>query len=120
MSTMDLTVAAPGTMPDWRESARRLRVLAAALVAVVVGALLVRGPAEAIGDALRQVAAADPRWVIAGAAFEVLSFGGYIALLWHVAGREAPRFGLRASYQATLAGAAATRLLPTAGAGEIG
>src|SRR5213076_2673525 len=36
----------------------------------------------------------------------------------HVAGRGATnRIGLRESYQVTMAGAAATRLLPTAGAG---
>src|SRR5688500_16940386 len=102
MSTMDLTLDAAGTVPDWRESVRRLRVPALVLAAAVTAALLLRGPAEAVGDALRQVASADPRWVAAAAAFEVVSFAGYIALLWHVAGREAPRFGLRASYQATL------------------
>jgi uncharacterized membrane protein YbhN (UPF0104 family) len=38
-------------------------------------------------------------------------------LLSHVAGRGNARFGVKQSYRTTLAGAAATRLLPTAGAG---
>jgi uncharacterized membrane protein YbhN (UPF0104 family) len=49
--------------------------------------------------------------------FECLSILGYIGLLSLVAGEAAPRIGKRESAQITLAGAAATRLLPTAGAG---
>lgn len=97
--------------------ARRLLVPAIALVGVVVAGLTVRGPASAIAGALDRALSADPCWVVAGVLFEVVSFAGYVALLWHVAGRAAPRVGLRVSYQVTLAGAAATRLLPTAGAG---
>ncbi len=59
----------------------------------------------------------DPRWVVAAAAFELLSFAGYVALLWLVAGRATKRMGIRESVEVTLGGAAATRLLPTAGVG---
>ena len=48
---------------------------------------------------------------------ETLSFAGYVMLLWHVGRRATPRLHLRASAEVTMAGAAATRLLPTAGAG---
>jgi uncharacterized membrane protein YbhN (UPF0104 family) len=89
-----------------------LVLLAAGILAVMAG-----GPAQAFLHALHRAFTADPRWIAAAAAFEILSFAGYIALLWHVAGRATPRFGLRESYQTPLAGAAATRLLPTAGAG---
>ena len=115
MSSMDLPI--PAARPSAGELARRLRVPALALLAVVIVAIVVGGPARAFLDALRRALEADPRWVLAAIGFELLSFVGYIALLWHVAGRAAPRFGLRESYQTTLAGAAATRLLPTAGAG---
>ena len=60
---------------------------------------------------------ADPRWVAGAGAFELLSFGGYIVLLWLVGARASGRLGLRESTQITLGGAAATRLLPTAGVG---
>jgi uncharacterized membrane protein YbhN (UPF0104 family) len=110
-------IEALASRPSVQDWARRLRVPAFILLAVVFVAVLVGGPAEAFLDALRRAITADPRWVAAAAAFEILSFTGYIALLWHVAGRDAPRFGLRESYRTTLAGAAATRLLPTAGAG---
>jgi uncharacterized membrane protein YbhN (UPF0104 family) len=53
------------------------------------------------------------------AVFECVSIAGYVALLSLVAGRATPRVGARVSAQLTLAGAAATRLLPTAGAGGL-
>ena len=55
----------------------------------------------------------------AAVGFEILSFSGYIALLWLVGERATPRMNLRASAQVTLAGAAVTRLLPTGGAGGV-
>jgi uncharacterized membrane protein YbhN (UPF0104 family) len=51
--------------------------------------------------------------------FECVSLAGYVGLLSLVAGRAAPRVGVRESAQITFAGAAATRLLPTAGAGGL-
>jgi uncharacterized membrane protein YbhN (UPF0104 family) len=75
------------------------------------------GPLQAFADALKRAVDADPRWVASAAAFELLSFGGYIALLWLVGRRASARLGLRETTQITLGGAAATRLLPTAGAG---
>ncbi len=52
-------------------------------------------------------------------AFEAASFAGYIVLFWLVAGRATRAIGLRESAEVTFAGAAATRLLPTAGLGGI-
>ena len=75
------------------------------------------GPLQAFADALGRALDADPRWVAAAAVFELLSFAGYVALLWLVGGRATPRLGLRASTEVTLGGAAATRLLPTGGVG---
>ncbi len=99
-------------MPTLRELLRRARIPAALLAAVVLVAIALGGPAQAFLDALGRVVSADPAWALAAAGFEVLSFAGYIALLGHVTG-----LSRRDSYRTTLAGAAATRLLPTAGAG---
>ena len=102
---------------DVRALARRAAVptVLAALAAATV--VIAGGPLRTFADALGRALDADPRWVIAGSAFEVLSFVGYIALLWLVGRRASPRLGLRASTQVTLGGAAATRLLPTGGVG---
>jgi putative heme transporter len=102
---------------DLRALARRAALpaaLAAALVAIVVFA---GGPLEAFADALRRALDADPRWVAAAAVLELGSSGGYILLLWLVGGRASKRVGPREATQITLGGAAATRLLPTAGVG---
>src|SRR5436305_3892627 len=102
---------------DVRALARRA-ALPAALVAVAAGAVVVAGgPLRTFADALHRALAADPRWVAAGALFEVLSFAGYVALLSLVAGRATRRIDARRAIEVTLGGAAATRLLPTAGAG---
>ena len=90
--------------------------LALAVVAVAV-VLLARGPLHVLADALGRAVSADPRWIAVAAVAELLSFGGYIALFWLVGRRATPRLELRASAEITLGGAAATRLLPTAGAG---
>jgi uncharacterized membrane protein YbhN (UPF0104 family) len=113
MSTEDLTL---GT-PDFRALARRAALPAAAAAALVIAVVVLGGPLKAFADALGRAVDADPRWVLAAAVFELASFGGYIALLWLVGRRASTRLGLRETTQITLGGAAATRLLPTAGAG---
>jgi uncharacterized membrane protein YbhN (UPF0104 family) len=97
--------------------ARRATLPAAAVVAAATAMIVAGGPLQAFTHALGRALDADPRWVGAGAVFELLSFGGYVVLLWLVGGRASRRLGLRASAEVTLGGAAATRLLPTGGAG---
>ena len=94
MSTV--TVTAPeSVLPalDLKALARRAAVPAAlagaALTAIVVGG----GPLQAFGDAFGRAIDADPRWVAGAAAFELLSFAGYVALLWLVGGRATDRLG---------------------------
>jgi uncharacterized membrane protein YbhN (UPF0104 family) len=100
---------------DLRTLARRAALPAALAGGAALVLLCAAGPLGAFADALGRALDADPWWVAAAAVFELLSFGGYVALLWVVGGRATPRLGLRASAQVTLGGAAATRLLPTAG-----
>jgi putative heme transporter len=102
---------------DLRGLARRAAVPAAVAVVAAVAVIVARGPLETFVDAFRRALDADPRWVAFAAISELLSFGGYIALLWLIGGRATERLGLRESTQVTLGGAAATRLLPTAGVG---
>ena len=97
--------------------ARRAALPAAVVIAGVATLILVQGKLGLIADAFHRALDADWRWVAAGAAFELLSFAGYVALMWLVAGRATPRIDLRRAVEVTLGGAAATRLLPTAGVG---
>lgn len=102
---------------DARALARRTAPAAAAVAVALAVAVVAGGPLRAFEDAFSRALAADPGWVGAALVLELLSFGGYVALLWLVGGRATPRLGLRASAQVTLGGAAATRLLPTGGVG---
>jgi uncharacterized membrane protein YbhN (UPF0104 family) len=102
---------------DVRLVARRAALplsLAAAAAAVV---LVAGGPMQVFADALSRALEADPRWIAVAVVAELLSFGGYIMLFWFVGRLATPRLDLRAGTESTLGGAAATRLLPTAGVG---
>src|SRR4051812_11419804 len=90
---------------DARALVRRGAPAALAAAAAAGVLLLAGGPLQTFADALGRAASADPRWVAGGACFEVLSFAGYVALLWLVAGRATSRLGLRESAHLTLGGA---------------
>lgn len=96
---------------------RRVAVPVALAIAAVTIVFVARSRVPAVADALRRASGVDPAWLAVGAGCEILSLAGYVSLLAFVAGRATPRVRARESAQITLAGAAATRLLPTAGAG---
>ena len=99
---------------------RRQVALVALALAIVAAVLTVtRGPAAELGQAFERAVHADWRWMVAGVAAEALSFAGYVLLFWLVAGRATRAIGLRESAEVSLSGAAATRLLPTAGLGGV-
>jgi putative heme transporter len=102
---------------DLRGLARRAAVPAAVAIVAVAAIVAAGGPVQEFAHAFGRALDADPRWVVAAAVFEVLSFVGYVSLLWLVGSRASDRLDFRASTQITLGGAAATRLLPTGGVG---
>ncbi len=102
-----------------RAAFRRL-LIPAALAVVALAVVLVAGRrVEPLTRALGHAVALEPGWGALAVVLEGVSLAGYIAVLWMAAGRATPRVGIRESAQITLAGTAATRLLPTAGAGGI-
>src|SRR5437588_7949797 len=109
------------SLPAFDARAFLRRAVPAALIAAcaVPAVVLAGGRLHAFLDAVRRGLNVSPGWAAAGAAFELLSLAAYIGLLALVAGRATARIGTRESAQITLAGAAATRLLPTAGAGGV-
>ncbi|HEX2087874.1 MAG TPA: YbhN family protein [Solirubrobacteraceae bacterium] len=115
-ATADALAERPRWLP--RIDGRKAAVLGALAVAALV-LVLTTGPGAELASAFDRAASADWRWAALGIVFEALAFAGYATLFWHVAGRAAPGLGLRGSTEISLAGAAATRLLPTAGLGGI-
>jgi uncharacterized membrane protein YbhN (UPF0104 family) len=96
---------------------RHVAIAAGLAIAAAAAAIVAPGIIHKFGDAFVRALHADPGWVVGGVGFELASFAGYIALFWYVANRATSRIGLRASGEIALASTAATRLLPTAGAG---
>lgn len=102
---------------DVRSVARRVALPGVVAVAAFAAVLLVGGHVNAIAQTVQRGLGVGAGWAVTGVAFESISLGGYVLLLSLVASRATPRITTRVSAQITLAGAAATRLLPTAGAG---
>jgi uncharacterized membrane protein YbhN (UPF0104 family) len=106
---------APGVGPRTRGRVWLARVLA--LMAAGIFAFLVMAHGGQFVHALNR--ALDTNWqlVAVAVALEAASVAGYVLLLHRVVARANPRLRLKDSYDMTLGGAAATRLLPTAGLG---
>jgi uncharacterized protein (TIRG00374 family) len=72
-----------------------------------------------LGPTLKALRQGNAWWLGLGVVFEALSYVGAIALFRGVFSRSDNRIDWKASYQITLAGAAATKLVATAGAGGV-
>jgi uncharacterized protein (TIRG00374 family) len=72
-----------------------------------------------LGPTLRRLRTGDAWWLALGVALEAVSIAGEIGLFRGVFSRPGSKVGWRISYEITLAGGAATKILATAGAGGI-
>lgn len=91
------------------------------IVVATVGAALYVGLPQVAGlDATwGRLSKGDPWWLGAAVLFELASYAGYVAFFRGVFAGAESRIGWRGSYDITMAGVAATRLLATAGVGGI-
>jgi uncharacterized protein (TIRG00374 family) len=89
---------------------------AALITAFVVGVL---PQVTGLGNTLKRVGRGNHLWLAVGIALEAISIGGYVMLFRAVFSCEGTRIGWKASYEITLAGVVATKLLAAAGAGGI-
>ena len=101
--------------PTARRAWLSVLVVACAGAALYVGLPQIAGLDETWG----RLSDGDPLWLIAALGFEVGSYAGYVVLFRGVFARGDSRLGWRASYDITMAGVAATRLLAMAGLGGI-
>jgi uncharacterized protein (TIRG00374 family) len=90
----------------------------AAAAAAAAGWFLVPKVGE-LGHTWTRLSAGDPAWLLAAGGLEMLSFVGYVVLFRAVFVRSEGRIDWRESYQITMAGLAATRLLAAGGAGGV-
>jgi uncharacterized membrane protein YbhN (UPF0104 family) len=87
-------------------------------VAAAAGWFLVPKLGE-LGHTWTRVSSGRPGWLLLAVGLEVLSFVGYVVLFRAVLVRCESRIDWRESYQITMAGLAATRLLAAGGAGGV-
>jgi uncharacterized membrane protein YbhN (UPF0104 family) len=103
---------------------RRLLTLLAIVVVAVVGIYLVFPKVVGLDDNVKQIHDAKWYWLAVAVVFNVLAFAAYVALFRGILGGKDEtalrrRLDVRASYQITMAGLAATRIFSAAGAGGI-
>jgi len=72
-----------------------------------------------LGATLRRLRSGNPWWLALCVPLEALSIASYMALFRGIFGSGDGRIGWRASYQITMAGAAATKIFATAGSGGV-
>ena len=109
---------------DLLRDRRRLLGLALALVLLLVAIYVLVPRIVGFEDTLDRLGEASSWWLLLAVGFNLLAFAAYVALFQGVLGgtgddRLRQRLDLRASYQITMAGLAATRLFSAAGAGGI-
>ena len=90
----------------------------ATVAAAAVGWFLIPKIGE-LGHTWAKVSSGRPGWLLAAVGLEVISFIGYVVLFRAVFVRSGSRIDWRESYQITMAGLAATRLLAAGGAGGV-
>jgi uncharacterized protein (TIRG00374 family) len=106
-------------MPKLRV-ARRTVLLGVVFIVVALCFLYFVLPQLAgLDDTWERIESGNPWWLALAFLFTVLSFAGYVILFQAVFVRAGSRIDLRASYQITMAGLAATRVFAAGGAGGI-
>jgi uncharacterized protein (TIRG00374 family) len=106
-------------MPSLQITGRRL-VMFGLFVAVIVAFLYLGLPKlVGLGASFKRLEHGDARWLIAAAFLEVLSFYSDVVMFRAVCIDRAPRITYAVSYQITMAGVVATRVLAAGGAGGV-
>jgi putative heme transporter len=113
-----------GAFQDLLADRRKLITGALVVLVLVVGIYVVFPKLVGLDQAVKKLDDASLVWVLIAIAFNVAAFAAYVALFRGVlAGTRddilSRRLNLRASYQITMAGLAATRIFSAAGAGGI-
>jgi uncharacterized membrane protein YbhN (UPF0104 family) len=106
-------------MPRVRFTRRRLLGSMVFIVSTVAFLYFVLPRVLGLRDTWNRIQHGNVWWLALGAALEVCSFLGYVVLFRTVFVRGESRIDLRASYEITMAGLAATRLFASAGAGGV-
>lgn len=94
-------------------------VLVLFALAMAMGLYVLLPALPGLGRTWSRIAEGDPRWLVAAACFELISFASYVVAFRFACGDGPTLLGWRQSYRITMAGVVATRLLAAGGAGGI-
>jgi len=109
----------PEEMPRVRFTRRRLLGSIVFVVSTVAFLYFVLPKLLGLRETWNRIQHGNLWWLALAAALEVVSFLGYVVLFRAVFVRGDSRIDLRASYEITMSGLAATRLFASAGAGGV-
>src|SRR5450759_2711442 len=106
-------------MPRARLTRRQLVSFVLFILSALAFLYFVLPKLAGVGKTVNRIERGDSWWIAIGVVFELLSFAGYVALFRAVFVHREGRIGWRESYEITMAGLVATRLLAAAGAGGV-
>ena len=105
--------------PSFFDDPRRLALTGVFVVLAFVAIYLLLPKVIGLEDAVEKIEGGSWPWFAVAVGFNVLAFGAYVALFRGVIGENLVRLQWRESYQITMAGLAASRLLSAGGAGGV-
>ena len=113
-----------GTFQAFLHDRRKLSTFALVFVGAIAAIYVLFPKIVGLNDVFDRLGNATWYWVIVAIGFNVLAFAAYVALFRGVVGGTGSeeldrRLGVKASYEITMAGLAATRIFSAAGAGGI-
>jgi len=111
--------AEPEEMPRVVLTRRRVVLFVVFVLAAVAFLYFFLPKLAGLQETWNRIKEGDPAWLGVAAAFECLSFLGYVLLFRVVFVRGESKIDWRESYEITMAGVAATRLFAAGGAGGI-
>ncbi len=105
--------------PSFFEDRRRLLLTGVLVLLLFAGIYFLLPNLIGLEDAVQKLGEASLPWIAVAVGFNVLAFAAYVALFRGVIGEHLVHLDWRESYQITMAGLAASRLLSAGGAGGV-
>jgi len=105
--------------PSLLENPRKLAVTALIVLLMFAGIYVLLPKLIGLEDAIDKMGEGEWEWFVVAVGFNVLAFASYVALFRGVIGENLVHLDWRESYQITMAGLAASRVLSAGGAGGV-
>jgi len=105
--------------PSLLENPRKVAITGLIVLLMFAGIYVLLPKLIGLEDAIEKMQEGEWQWFVVAVGFNVLAFGSYVALFRGVIGENLVHLDWRESYQITMAGLAASRVLSAGGAGGV-